>query len=379
MLAVAGIVVSWRQADRGRAEAFFLGWIVIFIPFLVLGVAVGDVGFITPRRIGLLVALPIVVFAAAAAAAVETRFGLLVLPILVLAIAVPSFAEVVHTRHRIDKLWSDDALGYESFHHALWDPVTADLRREVDENGTVRLLAPDNDASYIWSETGAQPFSLWLQGVIKLGFDPRKATGIGMLERVRATQAAFASGRRGLCALAHREHLDTAVLRGADGLIAYHDLRPAARWRVSPMERSDASISRKVGPGLRYEDKNVSEQLWLSPNAEVPLGFSGDRIRIVDIEAFAGGTESPPGLLLRYPDGSTVVPEVRLSGLTTTYRFRTPDGVPADTRIVASTRVRLTRALGYEPSGSRSIVAPRGDVARPVLVPVASLCRLGGS
>lgn len=375
-LAVVGLIVSVRRRDRGRPETFFLGWVILFAPLLALATAIGDIGFITPRRIWLLVALPVVVLAAVAGAALlRTRVGLVLLPLIALAIALPSIAEVVQTRDRLDALWGDNAEGFEPFRHALWDPVTARLQDGVEDQGSLGVLAADNDAAFVWTSTGAQPFSLWLQGVLKLGFNPRKATGLGYLDRVRATQRAFAGGRAALCALGRREHLDVAVLRGAEGLVAYRDLRPSARWRVSPSERSEETVDRTVGPGLRYLDRNAWEHVELFPGAEIPLGFSGAGIRMVDVEAFRGSVRPSPPIELRLPDGSGLRPRAERRGLTTTYRFRTPDGVPAGTRVVALRPTTIARVLGYEPAGSPAIVAPRGSTASPLLVPIATLCR----
>jgi hypothetical protein len=374
VLAVIGAIGSWRQKDRGPVETFFFAWIVIFAPLLVLGTIAGDLGIITPRRIGQMVTLPIVVFAARGAIdLVSSRVGLIVVPVLVLALVGLSTAEAFQTRDYVERQWSNDTLGYEQFRDAAWGPTIDALRDRVRDDGPVTVLAPDNDAAHVWSETGAQPFSLQLPAVIKLGFEPRQATGTGYLERVRATADAFAEGRAGLCRLARRRDLDVAVLRSANELVAFHDLRPSARWRLAPVKRSETPMEREVAPGVRYVDRNIFEQVWLDRGAELPLGFSGRDIRMVDVEGVGGGAGAVPTVLLRAPSSEPLAPTTIRRGRTTTYRFRTPGGVPPGTMLYAQRDLRLLRVLGYEDPGE-GIPAWTGPVSRPVLVTPAALC-----
>ena len=73
--------------------------------------------------------------------------------------------------------------------------------RTLGAHGTV-VLVPDVDAAFVWESTGAQPFSLWLSGSTKLGFDPAGLTPWGYLDRVHLQDRAFRAGLPGLCALA---------------------------------------------------------------------------------------------------------------------------------------------------------------------------------
>jgi hypothetical protein len=255
--------------------------------------------------------------------------------------------------------------------------VTDRLASEVLSKGQVRVLAPDNDAVYIWSNTGAQPFSLLSPGYMHLGFDPVKATGLGYLDRVQKTQSAFANGRSGLCQLARSERLDVAVLRAADGLAAFYDLIPSARWRVSPDARSKSTLHRQVAPGVVYEDLNSYEDLLLSARATLPLGFSGPNIREVEVQVRA--RDSGPRLLLRLPHGRTVVPRGTLDGLTATYRFTSPAGIPSGAVISVQRTSKITRVLGYEEAADLATQLPRGPTATAFVVTTAELCAVPGN
>ena len=371
-LSVAGLVLSARRHDRTKAETFFLYWALGCVPLIVVSTLLGDVGVMMPIRAWFLAAVPVVVMAARGAAALlRTASYRVTVPLLVLVIAVPSCFEVARAMRTVNK-WTDRAPGYESFADALWTGVTDRLASQVRSEGQVRVLAPDNDALYVWSTTGAQPFSLLSPGYMHLGFDVAKATGIGYLERVQETQSAFANGRPALCQLAKSEHLDVAVLRGAGGLAAFYDLIPSARWRVSPDVRSRSTLKRVIAPGVVYEDLDSYEDLLLSAHATLPLGFSGSSIRAVEVQVRA--RESAPRLLLRLPDGSTIVPRATRDGLTASYRFASPSGVPPGTVISVLRSSKITRVLGYEPATDLGMQVPRGPTATPFVLTTAQLC-----
>jgi hypothetical protein len=379
-LAAAGLVLSARRRDRTRPESFFLWWALACVPLIVVGTLVGDVGVLIPSRTWFLASLPLVVLAARAATAF-LRIGPLwaMALLLVLVIAVPSTVEVAHAMKTVDARWVDRAPREEPFADSTWVRVTDRLAGQVRSEGQVRLLAPDNDALYLWSATGAQPFSLWTPGYVKLGFDPAKATGIGYLERVHTTQQAFAHGRRALCRLARSEHLDVAVLRAARGRVAFYDLRPSARWRVSPPARTEATRRREVAPGVIYRDLNRSEALVLAPTATLPLGFSGPNIREVEVQVgIQHTTDTLPTLVLRRPDGQVIVPRTTRDGLTASHRFDFPGGLPPGIVISAQQASEVTRVLGYESAADLGPKIPRGPTATPVALTTAELCAAPG-
>ena len=146
-----------------------------------------------------------------------------------------------------------------------------ELRDGVIEHGHVQVVAPDGDADFIWTESGAQPFSLWLPGSIKLGFDPKAETGIGYLERVRRSEAAFHDGLGGLCRLARADAAEI-VLRHDGPLLGAYDVRPSAPYRNGPEHRTAASLQRDVAPYIVYDDRNQSEVLTVFPGAMLPIG-----------------------------------------------------------------------------------------------------------
>jgi hypothetical protein len=94
---------------------------------------------------------------------------------------------------------------------------------------------------------------------------------------------------------------------------------------------------------------------------------------MVDVEAIGGGDAEVPMLLLRSPGREPLAPTTIREGMTTTYRFRTPDGVPPGTTMFAQRFVMLSRVLGFEPPGE-GIDAWPGPVSRPVLVTTETLC-----
>lgn len=376
-LMIAGFVLSVRAGVRSKAESFFLWWVTAAIPAVIIGSILGDQGIITPRRAWFLASVPVVVLAARAGTALVRRTPLAVgLPLIVLAIAVPSTAEVLETRRELATAWADRAPRAEPFAAKTWDPVLALLRDQVWSHGPMRVIAPDNDAAFVWSETGAQPFSLWLSGADKLGFDAKKATGIAYMDRVRRSQRAFASGRAGLCALARDHGVDALVLRAADGLIAFRDLRPSTRWRVGPGERSHETVLRRVGPGLLYRDKNSFEDLELPRHGSIPLGFSGAGIQIVDVQlGIAYPDQRIPTTTLVFPDGSLVTGQSHRDGITVTTRFKTPAGVPPGTSVMTLERTTIIRLSGYEHLTGLSMPVPSGARATPMVVATDQLCR----
>ncbi len=212
---------------------------------------------------------------------------------------------------------------------ADWNPVFNELRDQVIEHGHREVIAPDGDADFVWTETGAQPFSLWLPGSIKLGFDPKPETGLSYVQRVRTSEAAFREGLEGLCQLAHRR--DAALVLRHDGsLLGTHDVRPSAKYRVDPKHRVADSLNRTVAPFTIYEDRNSSEALVLTPGAVLPVGFSGPGIRLLDVllEPRYPDVFANPRLTLQLPDGTAIQPtQERLARNSIRLRYQLPDGL----------------------------------------------------
>ena len=227
------------------------------------------------------------------------------------------------------------------------------------------VLAPDVDALYVWQQSGAQPFSLWLTGPTKLGFDPARLTDWSMPERLRLQNTAFRRGLPGLCALAGHVDASDLVLRHRGPLLGTHDLRPSSRYRVPPQDRSKDTLQRPITPHEAYYDANANEFLGVTPPQKLRLGFSGVHIRAVELDTYRRTDATPFDLVL--PTGDVLSPE--RSGDGTRFVFATPNGVPAGTRIRTLTNTTLLRVIGYVPSATD---LPAGDGA--VDLPVATAC-----
>ncbi len=369
VLAVPGIVLTFRRRERTLRYAGT--WLAVSIPLALAASALGDAGFITDRRVWLFAAIPMLICATVATAWI-VRKAPLVPALLVIAalVAVPSFREAQRTLDTVDLRWGNVARP-DLYADADWNPVFDELRSQVIEHGHRELVAPDGDADFVWTETGAQPVSLWLPGSIKLGFDPRAETGLSYLERVRRSEAAFHEGLPGLCRLA-RDHDATIVLRHDGSLLGTRDIRPSAKYRVGPRHRTASSLTRQVAPNTVYDDRNSSEALILYAGATLPLGFSGSRIRLVDVllEPRYPDVFATPRLALRLPDGREIQPSyIRLGRNSIRLRYATPEGLPAGADLDALDRVSIVRVIGYEP-----VPGFHGTRSGPVVVDRAKLC-----
>ena len=365
LLAIPGVVLATR--DRGRAR-FFGIWLIASLPLVLIGRLAGDAGVITERRVWFFAAVPLIVCATAATAAVFRRVpAILAAVVLVPLIVVPATFELVQVSHDVAD-WTAPPAG-SAFDLKLWQDAERALRAEVLAHGSAVVLAPDNDAVFVWSETGAQPYSLWLPGSVKLGFDPAALTGTGYLQRVRHLDAAFRAGIPGLCRLARTSGSRLIVLRQVRGLIGTHDIRPAAPYRVGPARRDKASIDRIVGPGIRYLDFNPTDMLQLNTGAAIDLVWNAPRVRLVEVYQYPPTPAADP-LVMQLPDGRTILPHELPTGAY--LKFATPNGVPPGTKLVARTPIAVERVIGYEAIRG---VHPHRDAHAPIALPVDRTCR----
>ncbi len=363
-LAALGLAIVLRHGIG--AQRFFGWWLAVFLPFGIFGRILGDVGLLTERRVWFFAAIPIVVCATSAAAWL-TRIvphGLALVAVAALVI-VPSTIESIHTRDLIDAAWRPPAAG-SPFGSRAWNGALHAVRQRVEASNGLAVLAPDVDALFLWQRTGAQPFSLWLTGPTKLGFDPARLTRWGMLDRLHLQNRAFKRGLGGLCALAREVRADDLVLRHRGHLLGTRDLRPASRYRVSPRDRSTETIRRTVNRHTEYFDVNSTEFLALHPGGSVPLGWSSPSVREIEVDLFLPvDPRSPP--VLREPGGAIVVPILNADA--TRLIYRTPTGVPSGTTLRARSIVNVERVIGFEPT---AFPLPSG--AGVVDLPIAQVC-----
>lgn len=370
LLAVPGVVLALR---RGHSTERFAGvWLLLFAPIVVLGGIVGDTGVLTARRVLFLAGIPLAVSATIAATRLLHRVPLaLALPVLVIAVVIPSVGEASWARDRVSGFWVE-APTPDPYATTAWSPVLERLRDRVQERGSVVVIAPDNDAEFLWERTGAQPFSLWLPGWVKLGFPPEPTTGLGYLTRVRMLDDAFVHGLPGLCRLARTASASALVLRRDGPLIGTFDVRPSARWRVDPADRTERSIRRNVGPAATYLDQNETEVLAVARGSQIPLGWDAPGVRVVDVELQPrGGDPAQPEVVLRLADGERLRPEYQPAGPTRVLlRYRTPHGIATGTRLEPRTRATVSRIIGYE-----AVVGASRDTVHPALLDPKAACR----
>lgn len=367
VLAVPGLVLAIRHRDRAR---FFGVWLVALLPLVLIGRVTGDAGLVTERRVWFFAALPLIVCATLAAAAGFRRFRpQIAAMVLVPVIVAPSVFELVQTSHDV-AAWAAPPTG-SPLDLQLWKPAFADLRRDVIATGGGSVvLAPDNDAIFIWTQTGAQPYSSWISGSIKLGFDPKALTGTGYLTRVHRLADAFDAGLPGVCALARSSHSRLVVLRQLHGLVGVHDVRPAARFRVGPGHRDVASTNRTVGPGTRYLDLNATDMVQIEAGSSIELSWGASAsVRTVEVSV-SPPTSAADAVVLKLPDGTTIRPQLHAGGSDLT--FATPRGFPRGSKLVAGTPIAIERVIGYEAVDGLTV---HGPPHAPTVIPTARLCR----
>jgi hypothetical protein len=377
LLALLGFaVLAARRPLPGRL-APFLVWIGAFVPLILVDRVVGGFDLLSERRVWLLVSIPLTVLAASVAIVLARRlspaWGVLAL---VALIVVPALPATVATYRLVDNAWQPGRAGGRDFDAAVWDPLFAELNRRVRNEGGYVVASYDAYETWIWSFSGAQVPSLWLPGPIKLGFNPAVLTGTGHDERVRAQTAAFQAGIGGICELARRFTADAILLDAEDGLVGLHDISPAAPYRVNVRERSEATISREISPGITYRDLGSLDVLGLAPGASWSPGWTLPEARLVAIEIAI--PTPPPGSPI--PE-AVKDPALRISvggrsvdigpRLAVGFHHLTipvDDGLAGDLTIEALLPIDLIRLTAFSPMPG--VQAPNG----PVLMATESWC-----
>jgi hypothetical protein len=347
LVAVAAIVVAavGRRAPGGHAILAI--WIVILLPLLLIDRVAAGSAFAPERRTWLQLSVPIAAIAAYELVGWLRQAARPALAVAVSALLVASSLPAAFvTADGLRLVWEDHRMGGRPWPAEEWDPTVAELKA-MRADGPVEVLTYDTEAPWVWSLTGANVFSLWLPGPIKLGFDPAPLTGLGFLERVGLATNAFDAGLPGICDLARAEGIRTVLLQSLNDLVATHDHPFAAPYRTDPAERDKLADVREVGPGISYVD---SGQDWLLVDAgtSVSIPFTGDHLERVAVEVRNENPQRPVRITLRGDDwefSERTNPDNSIQAL----RFEPLDRAGASGMTVESDGpVLLLRALGYE-------------------------------
>ena len=364
---------AWFALRRGASdERFAAAWFFALTVVALVGPLFGDLGLITPRRAWFLAALPLLICASIAATTLIRKGpSALVAWILIAVIAIPSASEAWQTRDLVSRKWATPS-GNDLLSAKQWAPAMSTLRSATVKRGSLVVIAPDGDGVYIWEETGAQPFSLWLPGWVKLGFDPAQVTAHSYRDRVSMQSAAFAAGLPGICRLAQQVGAHAIVLRRRGDLVGTYDDDPAAQYRVEPKDRSAKTIDRIVAPGIQYLDRNVLDALVLSAGYALPLRFASPTVRRVDVILRSPRPKSSLTLVLS--NGRVLDPRREQVGSDVALVFDAPDGIPSGSRLVATSAAMVTRVIGYEP-----VPGVTGSSDGPIALDPATICGRVGS
>ena len=339
LLAIPGVVLALRHG--GQAERFAAVWLLVFAPIGLVGALVGDVGVVTGRRIFFLAALPIVICAADAATALVRRGPVaVVVPLLLLAIVIPSTAEAKQTRDLVSLRWVNSPVD------AGWQRTYDQLRSRVLVRGHETVIAPDADGIRLWEHTGAQPFSFWPTGATKLGFDLGQVTPYSYKDRVRMQDDAAAKGLPGICALAApcRREVAGALQRRHAPRYPRHPPGGALPGRSGGPDPGDAPAQGGARHHLRRPERDRQPGAHEGRRARARLGRARCRAR----------RSAPPqvGQRDREPScwSSRTAPSSRRSPTRiSVVMFATPGGITPGTRIVFRKPTTVTRVMGFEP------------------------------
>jgi len=341
LVGLVGVVFSWRH--RFEPVGLFLVWLALMVvPLLVLGLA-RDSGLVTSRRAWLLASVPTLGLAVPVIVAVARAVPRVVAPLVVVAVVAPSVPGLAATFDEVRALPWHSGVWPSGEDLSAWSASWSRLRERVERDGDVLTVTYDSKGAAMWSFSGARVYSAFLPVVIKPGFDLARVTGVGYRERVRRMDAAFGSGRTGLCRLGRAADADAFALDAHDGLIGVYDRTPAAPYRTDPRDRTAASIDREVAPGVRYRDDYAlgEDYLRVAAGGTVSVPWRAPDVRLLEIQTRAS------------PDAGPVV-EVRAGDAVVTLdagrsRVALPGGAPNGLEVTALQPVDLREVTGFAP------------------------------
>ena len=315
-LVLLGVVIDRHRRDAHDRRV--LVWTMALVPALVFTVFVPDAGLITERRSWLFVGIPLVLVGGRGLWSISrrSRIGAAIVVVGMLFTAVLDMRAVIRFR---DENWTSSAVGAINFIDEYWEQPTSVLRARVFENGRYSVVAGDADGLEIWARTGAQPYSAWLPGYAKTGFDLESMTGVSLEDRARELEEAFTAGLDGVCDLAGRIEADALVLRTDTTGVAVHDLRPASTHRSEQFPSLARELERVVGPGMTYRNRNAQETLALDPYALLKIPLAGTDVTTVEVRGVAGiGVGGSASLVV---DGDVVPGKLIDDGTSKVFRF----------------------------------------------------------
>jgi hypothetical protein len=369
-------VVAARRPLPGRL-ALFAVWIVAFVPLVLIDRMVDGSDIVSERRVWLLASIPLTVVAAATLTMIATRLRTAgVVALVVLGIILPSVPGTLAAVRLVRDAWEPGRAGGRVFDAAAWDPLFSDLTRRVRADGHHVAITYDAYEPWVWSFSGAQVPSLWLPGPFKLGFDPARLTGISFLDRLRAQEVAFSSGRAGICDLTAKFDGGSIILDVEDGLVGLRDVSPASAYRVDPSERSAETIGRDLGGGLTYVDRGGLDVLRMSPGSRWRPAFRDPDARLLAVEILV--PFPPPGV----PIGPTTAPLIQIDSANGPVEFGKGlepgwarvvvpvDAVDDATAIRGLGDVDLVRVTAFSPLPGVELPARQG----PVRLDPGALC-----
>ena len=339
LVGLVGLLYAWRR--RFQPVGVFIVWLALMaVPLLVLGVA-RDSGFVTSRRAWLLASVPMLGLAVPVVAAVARAAPRVLAPLVVAAVLAPSVPALAATFDEVRTLPWHPGIWPSGEDVSAWSGPWSDLRGRVERGGDVLALTYDSKGAAMWSFSGARLYSAFLPVVIKPGFDLERVTGLSYRERVRRMDAAFASGRAGLCRLARGADADALALDARDGLVGVYDRTPAAQFRTDPRDRTVASVDRALSPGVRYRDDYAlgEDYLRLDAGGRVAVPWTAPDLRLLEVQTRAS-TGAGPVLEVRAGDAVVTVNAGRS-------RVALPAGAPDGLEITARRPVDLREVTGY--------------------------------
>jgi hypothetical protein len=403
------LVLVARRPLPGRVEPFAV-WFVGLGALGLLDRVLPGFDLVSERRMWLLGSIGLLVVASAVAVAIVRRLprawaGLFLAGVLVL----PAVPATVAVGLSVREAWEPGRAGGRSWDIGAWEAIRSALTARVRARGGETVATYDAYGTWVWSFSGAQVVAAWLPGPFKLGFDPAVLTGHGQTERWPDVATAFGDGRVGVCRLAAEygagsillDEAEAATAAGPLPLLGWYDATPAAAYRVEPAARTEATIDRPVGPGLRYLDLGIRDVLELAPGARWAPGWSAADVVGVALEIETAAT-SGPALRIVGSGAPSGALEVRTGGASTGGEIGSdePEGggpalraarlvVPVggwrpDWAIEALVPLRLVRATGFVPTAVAAgalLAAPEpapGAVVRPVLLDAAAVCEGSG-